>query len=104
VADKLEEDEVTAAILQPSKNKAPGTNRILNKVLRLITYKLPALLTRIFQACLNQSYYPEHFRKACTVVLHKPEKPDYIDLLAYRPIALLNILEKALESIVVARL
>jgi hypothetical protein len=104
VADKLKEDEVTAAILRLSKNKAPGTNRIPNRVLRLIIYKSPALFTRIFQTCLNQGYHLEHFRKACTVVLRKLEKPDYTDLLAYRLITLLNILEKALESIIVARL
>jgi hypothetical protein len=104
VADKLEEDEVTAAILRLSKNKTPGTNRILNRVLRLIIYKSLALLTRIFQACLNQGYYLEHFRKAYTVVLRKLGKLDYIDPLAYRLITLLNTLEKALESIVVIRL
>jgi hypothetical protein len=104
VADKLEEDEVTAAILRLSKDKSPGTDGIPNRVLRLITCELPALLTRIFQACLNQGYYLEHFRKACTVVLHKLEKPDYTDPSAYRLITLLNTLEKALESIVIARL
>jgi hypothetical protein len=104
VADKLEEDEVTAAILRPSKDKSPGTDRILNRVLKLIACESPALLTRIFQACLNQGYHPEHFRKACTVVLRKSGKPDYTDPSAYRPIALLNTLEKALESIVVVHL
>jgi hypothetical protein len=104
VADKLEEDEVTATILRPSKNKTLGTNRILNRVLRLITCESPALLTRIFQACLNQGYYLEYFRKACTIVLHKLEKLDYTDPSAYRLITLLNTLEKALESIVVTRL
>jgi hypothetical protein len=104
VADKLKEDKVTAAILWLSKDKALDINRILNRVLRLIACELPALLTRIFQACLNQGYYLEHFRKACTVVLHKPGKPDYTDLLAYRLITLLNTLGKALESIVVVRL
>jgi hypothetical protein len=101
VADKLEENEVTAVILRLSKNKALDINRILNRVLRLIIYKSSVLLTRIFQACLNQGYYLEHFRKAYIIVLYKPEKLNYTDLLVYRLITLLNTLEKALESIVV---
>ena len=36
-------------------------------------------------------------------MLRKPSKPDYTDPKAYRPIALLNTLGKALEAIIVKR-
>ena len=38
------------------------------------------------------------------IILRKPGKNNYIDLLAYRPIILLNTLGKALELIIVRHL
>ncbi|SPO06934.1 uncharacterized protein DNG_09628 [Cephalotrichum gorgonifer] len=45
-----------------------------------------------------------HFRESITVVLCKEGKDDYTQSKAYRPIALLNTLGKALESIIASRL
>ncbi|KAI9036869.1 reverse transcriptase family protein [Aspergillus affinis] len=45
-----------------------------------------------------------HFREARTIALRKPGKPDYPIPKAYRPIALLNTLGKALESVLATRL
>lgn len=62
-------------------------------------------LHKLFNDCVNQAYYPRHFKKSITVVLQKPsgEKPrDYTSAKAYRPITLLNTLGKALESVVLA--
>ena len=61
-------------------------------------------LARLFTACLQLGYHLRAFRTAVTVVLRKPGKPDYSDLAAYRPIALLNTLGKMLESIVAGRI
>jgi hypothetical protein len=37
-------------------------------------------------------------------MLRKPEKEDYSDLSAYRPIALLNTLGKTLEAVIASRI
>ena len=58
----------------------------------------------LFNACVKLGYYPEVFKRANTVVLRKPKKNDYTDLKAYRPIALLNTIEKALKLVVVRKL
>ena len=50
------------------------------------------------------SYYPRAFYKAITVFIPKEGKKDYSNPSSYRPIALLNTLGKALESIVATRL
>ena len=55
-------------------------------------------------ACLQLSYCPTHFQDTITIVLRKPGKDDYTQPKAYRPIALLNTLRKALEAIVANRL
>ncbi len=58
----------------------------------------------LFNACVRMGYCPAHFRQSITVVLRKPGKDDYTQPKSYRPIALLNTLGKALESIVANRL
>ena len=58
----------------------------------------------MFQACLDQGVQPDHFKNACTVILKKLGKSDYTNPSAYRPIALLNTLEKVLEAVILNRI
>ena len=64
---------------------------------------LPAL-NCLFNACVKLGYHPEVFKRANTVVLRKPKKNDYTNSKAYRSIALLNTIEKALKSVVARKL
>ena len=59
------------------------------------------VFTYLFQACLDVGYHPRKFKEAKTIILKKPAKPDYSEVKAYRPIALLCTLGKALETVVV---
>jgi hypothetical protein len=102
--DKLTEGEVTQAILWTAKDKAPGPDGIPNRILHRIAWVAPALLRRIFQACLDLEIQPRQWKEATIVMIRKPGKPDYTDPKAYRPIALLNTLGKALEAIVAKRM
>ena len=61
-------------------------------------------LTRLFQACWDLGYHPRKFKEANTIILKKPKKKDYSDPKSYRPIALLDTLGKALETIISRRL
>lgn len=97
-------NEITQAIRRAAPNKAPGVDGITNKILHQTLDILLPSLHRLFNACLHLGYCPTHFREAVTVVLRKPGKDDYTQPKAYRPIALLNTLGKALESIVASRL
>ena len=102
----MTEQEVRWAVLQAAPNKAPGPDEAPNMVL----HRAPALpafltyLTDLFNACLQLGYCPKHFRKSTTVVLRKHGKPDYTAPKAYRPIALLNTVGKALEAAIATRL
>ena len=53
---------------------------------------------------MRTGYHPKPFRSANTIVLRKPSKPDYTQAKAYRPIALLDTLGKALEKAVATRI
>jgi hypothetical protein len=50
---QLTEKEVTTVITAASKDKAPGPDGILNRVLQRVASMAPELLTQIFQACID---------------------------------------------------
>jgi hypothetical protein len=54
----------------------------------------------ILQASLSMGHFPKPFKHTTTVVLRKPQKPDYTKAKAYRPIALESTIGKVCESIV----
>ncbi len=56
------------------------------------------------QACLRIGYHPIAFKRATTIVLKKPGKSDYTQAKSYRPIALLETISKAIETVVAKRL
>jgi hypothetical protein len=84
--------------------KAAGPDQILNILLKECREELSLLLYRFFTACIQKGHHPKPFKHSITVVLKKPQKPDYIKPGAYRPIALLNTLAKALEALVAKRI
>jgi hypothetical protein len=51
------------------------------------------------QATLDLGYFPTVLKETVTIVLRKPEKPDYTVPKAYRPIALENTIGKIFESV-----
>ena len=101
---RITEHEVRKAILSSAPLKAPGGDEIPNRVLQVAIDIILPLMVSLFNACLNNAYCPEHFRESITVVLKKPGKADYSVPKAYRPIALLNTLGKALEKVVAERI
>lgn len=101
---KITQEEVAAAIRKPKPDKAPGVNKIPNRFLRQVLEIFLPHFTRLFQACINYGYPPKEFRIANTIILKKPRKEDYSLAGSYRPIALLNTLGKALETILAQRL
>lgn len=100
----ITEPEIERAVRRASPNKAPGTDGITNNVLQKVLDLILPTLYRLFNASWSMGYYPQHFRQSITVVLRKPGKEDYSQPKAYRPIALLNTIGKALEAVVGTRL
>lgn len=92
--------EIRQSILMAISNKAPGEDGIPNRILKSIIDLILPYLDVIFNACLTVGYCPAHFRSSITIVLRKPGKPDCTIAKAYRPIALLNTIGKALEFLI----
>jgi len=102
--DLIQAHEISNAIKRAAPNKAPGTDGTPNGVLKVALPVILPLLLPLYNACWTLGYHPKLFRESKTVVLRKRAKGDYTQPKAYRPIALLNTLGKALESILATRI
>ena len=97
-------EEVANAIRNAGKGKKPGLDDVPNSLLIDYLKIFSPQLVFIFNECLRIGYHPACFKEALTVVLRKPGKDNYTTPKAYRPIALLSTIGKALESIMASRL
>ena len=97
-------DDVKQAIKTLHLLKAPGITGIPHLIIQESLSITAPTITRLFQACIDQGYYPKEFKQACTIVLQKIGKDDYTLPGSYRPIALLECLGKVLERIIATKL
>jgi len=100
----LSQDEMRQMIQRVKVNKASDAFKISNKAFQVSLTKLTSILISLFNAYVTHKYYLKQFKKAQTIVLCKLKKSDYIDLKMYQLIALLNIMNKTLKSIMIKRL
>jgi hypothetical protein len=96
----LTRQQLERAVGKLAPDKAPGPDEITNRVLKKNFSHIQTHLLALAQACLDLGYFPSTFKKTLTVVLRKPNKPDYTKPNAYRPIALECTIGKILESII----
>ena len=58
----------------------------------------------VYNACLRNGHYPKEWRTVRVLALCKPSKDDYTMSRRYRPISLLLVMGKIMETIVSRRL
>ena len=92
--------QIRRAVEKPAPNKAPGPDKVSNRVLQHALPNIERHLQLLMQASLDLGHFPRPFKETRTVVLRKPGKPDYTKSKAYRPIALENTIGKVLESVI----
>ena len=80
--------------------KAPGPDGIPNIVLQKCFEPLADYLLHLYRAILTLDEYYDPWQEFTTVVLRKPDKPNYELPKAYRPIALISTMAKVLTAIV----
>ena len=96
----ITKQQLERAIGKLAPDKAPGPDEITNRVLKKNFGCLQMHLLTLTQACLDVGYFPSPFKRTLTIVLRKPNKPDYTKANAYRPITLECTVGKIMESIV----
>ena len=100
----ISEDEVRQIIKKVKVDKALNILNISNRVLQTDFAKLFSILMSLFNACVTYRYHLKQFKKIQMIVLCKLKKSNCIDSKTYWLIALLDIIEKALKSIMIKRL
>ncbi len=96
--------EETAEIIKNiKKSKAPGIDRVHNSLLKQLPWKGVVYLNFIIMCCLKLSYFPEKWKKAQVIAIHKPGK-NPTSASSYRPISLLSSISKILEKIILKRI
>ena len=92
--------QIERAIRKLKPYKAPGPDGIPNIVLQKCYDIIADHLLYIYRAILELEDYYTPWKEFTTVVLRKPDKPNYELPKAYRPIALISTLAKVLTTIV----
>jgi hypothetical protein len=98
------ENEISQTIVKIVSNIVSKENDILNRVIKLVLSHIMSVVKWIFNQSLRLKYCLRHFREFITMFLRKINKFDYFVLKTYRFIALLNILDKIMKSIMTTRL
>ncbi len=100
----ISEDEVRQTIKRIKADKASDISDISNRVLQTDLAELISILMSLFNAYVIHRYHLKQFKKTQMIVLCKLKKSDYTDSKTYQFIALLDIMSKALKSIMTKRL
>jgi hypothetical protein len=101
---KICQEEIISFIKWLHPFKAAGSDGIPFFVLKCLGSPLISLLQPLFQAFLNLSYRPTTFHHCNTLPLRKLGKGDYSVHGTWRPIALLNTLERTLISVIAGQI
>jgi predicted RNA binding protein with dsRBD fold (UPF0201 family) len=100
----ISKDEIRQTIKRSKSDSASESNEIFNKVLKLLMKKLMFTLMNLFRICAEQNYHSRCFKETHIIFLKKSNKNNYTNFKTYRFIALFNILDKTLKSIIVKRI
>jgi len=100
----ITEDEVDAAIMKVKNNKAPGLDGLNPEILKRLWRVDKEILLILFNNCLRKSSFPELWRQAKLKPILKDIQKDPALTKSYRPIALLPVLGKLFERIIVNRI
>ncbi|GBP36084.1 Probable RNA-directed DNA polymerase from transposon BS [Eumeta japonica] len=101
--DSITHDKVSKHIKGLKIKKAPGGDTISSKALKCFSAPLVALLVVIFNACIQNCYFPTVTKEPVVISIPKPGKPRDLSA-SYRSISILNVLGKLFEKTLKTRL
>ena len=86
-------------IIKLKNRKAPGKDRINNTFIKNLPPLANKYIHLIISLCMRNSYFPNQWKYAKVIAIHKPGK-DPTTPSIYRPISLLSSISKILERVV----
>ena len=102
----ISQKEIWDALSSTTNSSAPGPDHVTWRHIKiaLCTPDTDTALVSLFNRICKAGTWPTHFKDSVSVIIPKPNKPDYSIPKAYRPIALLNTLGKLLTKVLANRL
>ncbi|KAI0999672.1 hypothetical protein K3495_g8523 [Podosphaera aphanis] len=97
---KVTREVVQKALFHQSTTKAPGSDRINFRALRLLWKWDSERIVRLIRQCVRSGHHPHSWRTAKGILLRKPNKVDYRQVKSCRITSLLNSLGKVTEKVV----
>jgi len=94
---KQVDEELVGALLRKASSTAPGEDRISTDILKVFWSWERHLFVGLTRACIRVGYHPALWKTARGVVIPKANKPDYLQVRAYRVISLLDVIGKLVE-------
>ncbi|GLV46254.1 hypothetical protein CBL_12331 [Carabus blaptoides fortunei] len=96
--------EVRRAAYRMNSKKAPGIDGITADAVQKAIDAEPEAIVGLFNRCLETGTFPVVWKQALVKAIPKPGKEDMTELKSYRPICLLPMLGKVLDSILITRI
>lgn len=86
--------EITRAAHKAILDKTSKINNVTNRALRQLVCVVSKQMQSLFNRCIQKEVQPSYFKKTTTIMLRKSSKKDYFEPLSFRPIALLDTLDR----------
>jgi len=89
-----------------NNSSIPGPDKLMWSHLKIILKdnNYLGIIISIANTCINLEFWPSHFKKSMTVIIPKPNKALYDSPKLFRPIVLLNMIDKLIEKVIGERL
>ena len=96
------EEEFKLVLSNCNNLSAPGLNKLSWSYLKIILKDDDCFnfIISITNVCIEVGYWPSHFKRSTTVIIPKPNKKSYNSSKAFRPIVLLNTVDKLIEKVI----
>ncbi len=92
----ISDEKILKIIRSLNPNKAHGWDEISGRMIKICDWTLVGPLKLIFEACLVHGIFPETWKRANVVPVHKKNSKNFKG--NYRPISLLPLFGKILEK------
>ena len=95
-------EEFRLPLVNCNNSSTPGPDKLSWSHLKIILKDDNCLnfIINITNAYIEVGYWPSHFKRSTTVVIPKPNKKSYNSLKVFRPIILLNTVDKLIEEVI----
>jgi hypothetical protein len=100
----ITENEIRQTIKQCKSNNASKFDDIFNRIFEILVNKLMSHSLNLFRVYAALYYHSRCFREIDFIILKKSRKKNYTNVKTYKSIALLNIFDKVLKSMIARRI